>query len=43
MYFHLVKELIKWDKCYKNMIEGISKREPKKDVCYSTIVLIILF
>jgi hypothetical protein len=32
----LVKELIKWEKCQKNMIEGTTKREPKKDVCHST-------
>jgi hypothetical protein len=25
------------------MIEGIIKREPKKDVCHSTIVLEVLF
>jgi hypothetical protein len=43
MYFQLVKELIRWKKCQKNMIEGIAKREPKKDVCHSTIVLEILF
>ncbi len=26
MYSQLVKELIKWEKCQKNMIEGITKR-----------------
>jgi hypothetical protein len=26
MYFQLVKELIRWDMCQKNMIEGTSKR-----------------
>jgi hypothetical protein len=29
MYSQLVKELIKWEKCQKNMIEGRNKREPK--------------
>jgi hypothetical protein len=43
MYSQLVKELIKWEKCQKNMIEGTTKREPKKDVCHSTIVLEVLF
>jgi hypothetical protein len=39
MYSQLVKELIRWDKCQKNMIEGtIIKREPKKDVCHFAIV-----
>ncbi len=39
MYSQLVKELIKWDKCQKNMIEGIAKRKPKKDICCFAIVL----
>ncbi len=43
MYYQLVKELIKWGKCQKNMIEGMTKRELKKDVCYFTIVLEVLF
>ncbi len=43
MYFQLVKELIIWEKCQKNMIEGIAKRKPKKDVCHSIIVLEVLF
>jgi hypothetical protein len=30
MYFQLVKELIRWEKCQKNMIKGTTKREPKK-------------
>jgi hypothetical protein len=30
MYSQLVKELIRWDKCQKNMIEGTTKREQKK-------------
>jgi hypothetical protein len=30
MYFQLVKELIRWEKCQKNMIEGTTKRNPKK-------------
>jgi len=29
MYPQLVKELIRWEKCQKNMIEGTSKKEPK--------------
>jgi hypothetical protein len=43
MYFQLVKELIRWEKCWKSMIEGTTKRESKKDVCHSTIVLEVLF
>ncbi len=43
MYSQLVKELIKWEKCEKNIIEGIAKREPKKDVCHSAIILEVLF
>jgi hypothetical protein len=43
MYSQLVKELIKWEKCQKNMIEGALKKKPKKDVCHSTIVLEVLF
>ncbi len=43
MYSQLVKELIKWDKCQKNMIEGITKRLPKKDVCHFAIVLEVFF
>jgi hypothetical protein len=43
MYFQLVKELIRWDKCQENMIEGIAKREPKKDVCHFAIIIKILF
>jgi len=39
MHFELVKELIRWGKCQKNMIERIAKRKPKKDVCHSAIVL----
>jgi len=42
MYFHLVKELIRWEKCQKNMIEGTTKRGPKKYVCHSAIVLKVL-
>jgi hypothetical protein len=26
MYFQLVKELKIWDKCYKNMIKGTTKK-----------------
>jgi hypothetical protein len=29
MYFQLVKELIRWERCQKNMIEGTTKRKPK--------------
>ncbi len=29
MYFQLVKELIRWGKCSKHMIEGTSKRKQK--------------
>ncbi len=39
MYPQLVKKLIKWEKCQKNMIEGTTKRKPKKDVCYYVIIL----
>jgi hypothetical protein len=30
VYFQLVKELMRWEKCEKNMIEGITKRKTKK-------------
>jgi hypothetical protein len=43
VYSQLVKKLIRWDKCLKNMIGGTTKREPKKDVCHSAIVLKVLF
>jgi hypothetical protein len=43
MYFQLVKELIKWDKCQKNIIERTTKKEPKKDVSHFAIVLKVLF
>jgi hypothetical protein len=43
MYSQLVKEMIRWEKCQKNMIVGTAKREPKKDVCHFTIVLKVLF
>ncbi len=43
MYSQLVKELIRWGKCQKNMIEGTTKREPKKDVSHFVIVLEIIF
>jgi len=43
MYFQLVKDLIKWEKCRKNMIEGTNKKEPKKDICHFAIVLKVLF
>jgi hypothetical protein len=37
MYSQLVKKLIRWDKCQKNMIEGITKKKPKKIKCHYTI------
>ncbi len=38
MYFQLVNELIRWDKCQKNMIKRTAKREPKKNVSLLHIV-----
>jgi len=43
MHSQLVKELIKWEKCQKNMIEGTIKREPKKNVCHFAIILEVMF
>ncbi len=43
MFSQLVKKLIKWEKCQKNMIEGMAKREPKQDVCHFAIMLEIIF
>jgi hypothetical protein len=43
MYSQLVKELIKWDKCQKNMIEGTTKKELKKDVFHFAIILEVMF
>jgi hypothetical protein len=43
MCFQLVKELTRWEKCQKNMIKGIAKKEPKKDVCHFAIMLEIIF
>jgi hypothetical protein len=43
MYFQLVKELMRWEKHEKKMIEGTSKRKPKKDVCHYAIVQEVLF
>jgi hypothetical protein len=43
MYSQLVKKLIRWEKCQKNMIEGRTKREAKKDVYHYAIVLDIIF
>ncbi len=43
MYSQLVKELIRWEKCQKNMTKGIAKRKPKKDICHFAIVLEVLF
>jgi hypothetical protein len=42
MYFQLVKELIKWEKCQKSTIEGTTKREPKNDVCHYVDILEVL-
>jgi hypothetical protein len=43
MYSQLIEELIRWEKCQKNMIEGTTKlREPKKDVCHFSIVLEVM-
>jgi hypothetical protein len=39
----LVKELIRWEFFWKNMIKGTTKREPKKDLCHSTIILKVMF
>jgi hypothetical protein len=38
-YFQLVEELIRWENNQKNLIKGIAKRKPKKDICHFTIVL----
>jgi hypothetical protein len=43
IYFQLVKELVKWEKCQKKMIEGTTKREPKNDVYHSAIILEVMF
>ncbi len=43
MYFQIVKELIRWFKCQKNMIKRTTKKEPRKVVCHYAIVLEILF
>ncbi len=43
MYSQLLKKLIRWAKCQKNMIEGTTKRKPKKDVRHFVIVLKVLF
>jgi hypothetical protein len=43
MYFQLVRKLIKWDKCQKNMIKIITKKESKKYVCHFVIILEIMF
>jgi hypothetical protein len=43
MYSQLVKELIRWEKCQENKIEGTTKREPKKDVCHFSIILEVMF
>jgi ribonuclease HI len=36
-YSQLVKELIKWEKCQKNTIKGIAKREPKNDALLQNV------
>jgi hypothetical protein len=43
MYSQMVKKLIKWEKCQENTIEGTAKRDSKKDVCHSTIILEVIF
>ncbi len=43
MYFQLLQELIKRDKCHKNMIKGTTKKEPKNDVCHFAIVIKVIF
>jgi len=43
MYSQLVKELIRWVKCQKNMIERIANRKPKKDVYHFVIILEVMF
>ncbi len=43
MYYQSIKQLIRWEKCHNNMIEGTTKREPKNDVCHFAIVLEALF
>jgi hypothetical protein len=42
-FFQSIEALIRCEECYKNMIEGITKKEPKKDQCHSVITLLILF
>jgi hypothetical protein len=36
-------ELMRWEKCEKKMIDGTTKRKPKKDVCRSAVVQEVLF
>jgi hypothetical protein len=43
MYSQLIKNLIRWEKCQKNMIKGIAKKQQKMDVCHSALVLEVLF
>ncbi len=43
MFSQLVKEMVKWEKCQRNMIEGTTKRELKKDVCHFAIMLKVIF
>jgi hypothetical protein len=43
MYFQFVMELMRWEKCEKKMIDGTTKRKPKKDVCRSAVVQEVLF
>jgi hypothetical protein len=47
MYSQLVKELIRWGKCYKNVIEGITKRAQKGCIpfchCFRSYILEMVF
>jgi hypothetical protein len=43
MYYQLVKEFINGKNVWKKVIEGTTKRKPKKDVCHSTIILEVMF
>ncbi len=43
MYSQLVKELMRWEKHEKKMIERTPERKPKKYVCHYAIVQEVLF
>jgi hypothetical protein len=40
MYFQLVKELIRWGKCQKNIIKGTTNIELKKDVGHHYVIIL---